>query len=127
MMKKMNLIIIALLIFVTIISVCTIEVNADYNFSSKISSIDSKTDSSSATTSAQNVVGAALQVARIVAVGIALIMLAVLAMKYMSSAPGERAEIKKYAVVYVVGAVVLFAASAILGIIKDFAEKNIKA
>ncbi len=127
MMKKMNLIIIALLIFVTIISVCTIEVNADYNFSSKISSIDSKTDSSSATTSAQNVVGAALQVARIVAVGIALIMLAVLAMKYMSSAPGDKAEIKKYAVVYVVGAVVLFAASAILGIIKDFAEKNIKA
>ena len=127
MMKKMNLIIIALLIFVTIISVCTIEVNADYNFSSKISSIDSKTDSSSATTSAQNVVGEALQVARIVAVGIALIMLAVLAMKYMSSAPGDKAEIKKYAVVYVVGAVVLFAASAILGIIKDFAEKNIKA
>lgn len=127
MMKKMNLIIIALLIFVTIISVCTIEVNADYNFSSKISSIDSKKDSSSATTSAQNVVGAALQVARIVAVGIALIMLAVLAMKYMSSAPGDKAEIKKYAVVYVVGAVVLFAASAILGIIKDFAEKNIKA
>lgn len=127
MMKKMNLIIIALLIFVTVISVCAIEVNADYNFSSKISSIDSKTDSSSATTSAQNVVGAALQVARIVAVGIALIMLAVLAMKYMSSAPGDKAEIKKYAVVYVVGAVVLFAASAILGIIKDFAEKNIKA
>lgn len=127
MMKKMNLIIIALLIFVTIISVCVIEVNADYNFSSKISSIDSKTDSSSATKSAQNVVGAALQVARIVAVGIALIMLAVLAMKYMSSAPGDKAEIKKYAVVYVVGAVVLFAASAILGIIKDFAEKNIKA
>ena len=106
---------------------CAIEVNADYNFSSKISSIDSKTDSSSATKSAQNVVGAALQVARIVAVGIALIMLAVLAMKYMSSAPGDKAEIKKYAVVYVVGAVVLFAASAILGIIKDFAEKNIKA
>ena len=127
MMKKMNLIIIALLIFVTIISMCSIEVNADYNFSSKISSIDSKTDSSSATKSAQNVVGAALQVARIVAVGIALIMLAVLAMKYMSSAPGDKAEIKKYAVVYVVGAVVLFAASAILGIIKDFAEKNIKA
>ena len=36
------------------------------------------------------------------------------------------AEIKKYAVVYIVGAIVLFASSAILGIIKDFAEKNVK-
>ena len=127
MMKKMNLIIIALLIFVTIISACVVEVNAAYDFSGKITSINGKTDSSSATTSAQNVVGAALQVARIVAVGIALIMLAVLAIKYMSSAPGDKAEIKKYAVVYVVGAVVLFAASAILGIMKNFAENNIKA
>ncbi len=127
MMKKMNLIIIALLIFVTIISACVVEVNAAYDFSGKISTMNDKEDTSSATTSAQNVVGAALQVARIVAVGIALIMLAVLAIKYMSSAPSEKAEIKKYAVVYVVGAVVLFAASAILGIIKDFADKNINA
>ena len=127
MMKKMNLIIIALLIFVTIISACVVEVNADYDFSDKISTINDKGDDSSATTSAQNVVGAALKIARIVAVGIALIMLTVLAIKYMSSAPGEKAEIKKYAVVYVVGAVVLFAASAILGIIKNFADKNINA
>lgn len=126
-MRKMNLIIIALLIFVTIISACVIEVNADYDFSGKIKSINDKGDDSSATTSAQNVVGASLKIARIVAVGIALIMLTVLAIKYMSSAPGEKAEIKKYAVVYIVGAVVLFAASAILGIIKDFADKNINA
>lgn len=127
MMKKMNLIIIALLIFVTIISACVVKVNADYDFSDKISTINDKGDDSSATTSAQNVVGAALKIARIVAVGIALIMLTVLAIKYMSSAPREKAEIKKYAVVYVVGAVVLFAASAILGIIKNFADKNINA
>ena len=45
----------------------------------------------------------------------------------MYSAPGDRAEIKKHAVVYIVGAVVLFASSGILGIIKDFADKNVKA
>ena len=61
-----------------------------------------------------------------VAVGVAAVMLIALAIKYMSSAPGEKAEIKKHAIVYVVGAVVLFAASGILGIIQRFAS-NISA
>lgn len=126
-MKRLNVIVIALLIFITIISACTFNVYAEYNFSQKIKTMDDQEDKSSATNSAQNVVGAALQIARIVAVGIALIMLAVLGIKYMSSAPGEKAEIKKYAVVYIVGAVVLFAASGILGIIKNFADENINS
>ena len=56
----------------------------------------------------------------------AIIMLIVLAIKYISAAPGDKADIKKHAVVYVVGAIVLFAASGILGIIKNFAS-NVKA
>ena len=42
-----------------------------------------------------------------------------------SNAPSDKAEIKKHAVVYIVGAVVLFAASGLLGIIRTFAG-NIK-
>ncbi len=72
-------------------------------------------------TSTQTVVGAIITVVRIVAVGVAIIMLVVLAMKYMISAPGDRADIKKHAVIYIVGAVVLFASSGILGIIQNFA------
>ena len=49
-------------------------------------------------------------------------MLTAVAIKYMSAAPGERAEIKKHAVPFVVGAVVLFASSGILTIIQQFAE-----
>lgn len=78
---------------------------------------------SSATKSAQNAVGAVITITRSVATGVAIIMLIVLAMKYMTAAPGDRADIKKHAVVYVVGAVVLFAASGILGIIANFADK----
>ena len=48
-------------------------------------------------------------------------MLIVLAIKYISAAPNDKAEIKKHAVVYIVGAIVLFAASALLGIVKNFA------
>ena len=62
---------------------------------------------------------------RIVGAGVAIIMIIAVAIKYMSAAPGERADIKKHAVPFVVGAIVLFASSGILGIIADFASNNI--
>ena len=61
-------------------------------------------------------------IAQVIGVGIAVIMLVVLAMKYMISAPNERAEIKKHAVIYIIGAVVLFASVGILEIIKNLAD-----
>ena len=67
--------------------------------------------------SARKIIGAIINVVKVISVGIAVIMLAVLAMKYMLAAPGDKADIKKHAVVYVVGAVVLFGASGILSII----------
>lgn len=73
-------------------------------------------------TTTQNIAGIVLAVAQVVGISVAVIMLIVLAIKYMSSAPNDRAEIKKHAVVYIVGAVILFAASGILGIIRGFAE-----
>ena len=62
-----------------------------------------------------------LAVTKVVTAGIALIMLTILAMKYMLSAPGERAEIKKHAVVYIVGAVIMLASSGLLSILEGFA------
>ncbi len=70
----------------------------------------------------QGITGVILAVVQVVGAAIAVIMLLVLGIKYMHSAPNDRAEIKKHAVVYVVGAVVLFASSGILGIIRTFAE-----
>ena len=49
-----------------------------------------------------------------------------IAIKYITSAPSDKASIKKQAVVYVIGAIVLFATSAILGIIREFSTNNIK-
>ena len=125
-MKKITIFLALLIMLVTVLNFLAVNVDA-YDYGAQISTIDGKKDTSKASTSTQNVVGAILQVARIAAIGVALIMLTVLAMKYMYSAPGDRAEIKKHAVVYIVGAVVLFASSGILGIIKDFAEKNVKS
>ena len=70
----------------------------------------------------QNIVGEILAVVQVIGVSVAIIMLIVLAIKYISAAPNDKAEIKKHAVVYVVGAVILFAASAIVGIIRNFAK-----
>lgn len=66
-----------------------------------------------------------LGITQIIGVAVAVIMLIVLAIKYISAAPGDKAEIKKHAVVYIVGAVVLFGASGILGIIKGFTAETV--
>ena len=84
------------------------------------------TDNSGAATSVTRIIGALINIIQIVGTGVAIIMLIVLAIKYISAAPGDKAEIKKHAVVYVVGAVVLFAASGILQIVKNFAN-NVNA
>ena len=78
-------------------------------------------DNTGAAKAASNVLGSALIVVQVIGVGVAVIMLVVLAIKYISAAPGDKAEIKKHAVVYVVGAIVLFAASGILSLIRKFA------
>ena len=59
-------------------------------------------------------------IAQVIALGVGLVMLIVLAIKYMSSSPSDKAEIKKHAAIYIVGAVMAFSASGIAGIIKQF-------
>lgn len=83
-------------------------------------------DTSGAARSINRILQAALTITQVIGVGVAIIMLIVLAIKYISASPGDKADIKKHAVVYVVGAIILFAASGILQIIKNFA-KNIYA
>ena len=75
----------------------------------------------SVTKSVTNISGAVITIARVICAAVAVAMLAILGMKYMSAAPSEKADIKKHAVVYIVGAVVMFACTGILGIIQQFA------
>lgn len=62
----------------------------------------------------------------VVAVGVGIVMLMALAIRYMSSAPSDKAEIKKHAVVYIVGAVMAFGATGIVELIKSFTEEALK-
>jgi len=118
-MNKRKLIVL-LMLFVMIASV---GVTA---FAAAITEVDTVANGATggaADSSLQNIMGAIITITRIVAVGVAIVMLLVLAMKYMMAAPGEKAEIKKSAVIYVVGAIVMFAVSGILTIIQQFASK----
>lgn len=79
-------------------------------------------DSANVMGKVQTISKSVITIFQVVGTGVAVIMLVVLAMKYMMAAPGDKADIKKHAIVYVVGAVSLFAAVGILTIIQKFSE-----
>ena len=85
-----------------------------------LNAFDTVKDTSTASSAVTNIIGSIINIVQIVGTGVAIIMLIILAIKYISAAPGDKADIKKHAVVYVVGAIVLFAATGILQIIKNF-------
>jgi len=74
---------------------------------------------------ASGLIGAALRIARIVGVSVAIIILSVMGTKYMVAAPGEKAEIKKHLIPYVIGAVVMLTASVIVGILESFVTSGV--
>lgn len=88
------------------------------------SSFNGNTSGDTATTF-NSILNTILGIVQVIGVAVAVIMLIVLAIKYISAAPGDKAEIKKHAVVYIVGAVVLFGASGLLGIIKNFTAETV--
>lgn len=70
----------------------------------------------------KSISGSIITIVQVVCAGVAVAMICMVAIKYMTSAPGEKADIKKHAIVYVVGAVVMFATTGILEIIQKFAN-----
>lgn len=115
-MKKSKKIIVAILLFLIIIF---FSFNNVFATNSLVDSFKGKT-SVEGSDKVTSIISELLQILRIVGSGIALIILMVIGCKYMLASAGEKAEIKKHAVAYVIGAVVLIAASAIIGIIQRF-------
>ena len=111
-MKNKVLMRIALIILVTIMLIVTsntICMADNFDLTGFEANIDANI-----TKPVDDVAGAIVGVMRIVCTGIAIIMLMTIGIKYLSAAPGERAELKKSAVQYVVGAVIFFGAAGIL-------------
>lgn len=125
-MKKKTIVkIMSIALMVAMIAMCLNNIALAATDVNNTMDIPSGTGSNTSRTFA-SILNTILGITQVIGVAIAVIMLIVLAIKYISAAPGDKAEIKKHAVVYIVGAVVLFAASGILGIIRKFAEDTIK-
>lgn len=115
-MQKNKKIIYILFLIIIILSFCSTVFGG--NFTDKI--VTDKTIS--ADTEVKTKFNQAIGIIQVIAVGIGVIMLTVIAIKYIAAAPSEKASIKKSATIYVVGAVLIFGSAGILQIIKEFSE-----
>lgn len=119
-MKKNTIKIISILLI--FFSIFTINIVSNADVGSMISSFTPNTDTEAAktvNTVGQNVVG----IIQVVGIAVSVGMLLFLGMKYVKAAPDEKANIKQASVIYIIGAVVLFAAVNIVKIIYTMATE----
>lgn len=119
MMKKVT--IIALIIIIAISLFATVSYCED-NANFDVDAFEDPGDIGNVKDLVNNTSKTIITTARIICVSIAIVILLFISMKYMVSAPGDRADIKKHAVHYVVSALILFGVTGILTIISKFAD-----
>lgn len=68
-----------------------------------------------------NLAGGVIYVIQIIAFAAGVIMLMFLGIKFVTASPEGKAEIKKSAIIYLVGAVLLFAAGGVLSLVRSLA------
>lgn len=117
-MKKTSKLIVALLI---ILSILMISVSS---FATELTpgSFGTGTIDDSQTSIIKGMGGQIIGVVRTVGVLVAVVILLILGIKYMVGSAEEKADYKKSMIPYLVGAVLIFAASTIAGIVYDMAK-----
>ena len=121
-MKKITAILLITVLCLIMLNCMDGKVFASNNFD--LNAFDKEPNEAAGVTNLVNVTAInAISVMRIVCVTIAIVILLTISMKYMMSAPGDRADIKKHAVHYAIGAFILFAVTGILGMLNDFAAQ----
>lgn len=73
-------------------------------------------------TTIQNPVQNVMGIVQYICYAAAVILLVILGVKFMAASPEGKAEIKKSAIIYIVGAILVFAAGVILGIISNLGK-----
>lgn len=87
-----------------------------------ISSYKGESNGSTLITPTKEIASVILGAVRIVGAGVALIMIAVVAMKYMMAAPGDRADYKKSSVQFVIGALFVLGSTQIVSLLIEVAS-----
>jgi hypothetical protein len=103
---------------------CMDYINTSFAYSgteitSLVSEGDTDTTVKESITTATSVI---LDTIRIAGFGIAMIMLVAFGIKYMVTMPADRAQMMKQSMVYLLGAVFIFGASFIVGIVANIVE-----
>lgn len=70
------------------------------------------------THTANNIIG----IVQVICYAAAVIMLVLVGVKFITASPEGKAEIKKSAIQYVIGAIIVFAAGALLGVISNLSN-----
>ena len=112
--KRMSKIVVALILIATIISA------ASMVFAVTVPEATNPTNTGLTTT-----VGNIMGIIEFICYAAAVILIVILGIKFMTAAPDAKAEIKKSAVIYVVGAVLVFAAGLLLNLIKNIAKDTV--
>ena len=113
--KILSIVLIAVVVISFVLSVSTIVHAAG----DELGDIDITAKKSKLTDNATNYAGYIFGAFQVVGYAIAVIMLAWLGIKYILASPDGKAEIKKQAFAYILGAVLLFAAGTIVGLVRD--------
>ncbi len=118
-MKKTNKIIVTLLIVLTIV---TISVSSFATAGDVLQKLDGTTGVDVNTNNITNLGNSIIAVVRIVGVIVAVVILLVLGIKYMMGSAEEKADYKKSMIPYIIGAILIFASSTIVGVVYDMAN-----
>lgn len=119
--KKTGKIIFSIICILTLFSNIFVDASVVSQFSGEITG-----SATNAQTSAIKILSSVLDIIRTIGAAVAVIILIVIACKYIIASAGDRADIKKYATTYVIGALILFGASGITSLIKNFIDNSIK-
>ena len=81
------------------------------------------TDAATAVTkTANNIIG----IVQVICYAAAVIMLVLVGVKFITASPEAKADIKKSAIMYVIGAIIVFAAGTLLGVISNLSTNVVK-
>jgi len=118
MNKNIIKIVTIIMIMISVLSVCLPVVFATTSGSGLVGKFKGDTDTSLTTENVdgkiKTIIGVILSFIRIIAIGIAIIVITYLGIKYMSAAPNEKANIKNQLITFTIGAVLVLSATAIL-------------
>ena len=125
MKRNVKKVLVVMMMLLLVFSLITV-VDATMSATIKSSFAGNSASNTPGSTAVKQIISAVLEVVRTAGAGIAVVILMVIAAKYITASAGDRADIKKYAFNYIIGAIILFGATGLLTVVKSFVDASVK-